>query len=366
MDREKIIVRTSVIGILANVLLAGFKAFVGFLSNSIAVILDAVNNLSDALSSVITIIGTRMAAKKPDRDHPLGHGRTEYLTALIVSSIVLYAGLTSLSESVRKILHPVTADYTLPMLVILVVAIAVKLVLGRYVKETGRRVHSDALAASGQDALSDALISGSVLAAALFYLATGISLEAYVGVMISLIILRAGYKMMSETLSDIIGRRMDRELVAAVKETICVDPQVHGAYDLILHSYGPEQLMGSVHVEVDDTMTAEEIDLMERRIADRVFRKHGIALTGIGIYSRNTKSGAQRELQQIIREIVMAFDGVLQMHGFYADMEKKEIHLDLILDFEVRDRQALLEKIREALRQEFPEYTLNLTMDLDI
>ena len=162
MERKQVIVRTSVIGILANLLLAGFKAAAGLLSNSIAIVLDAVNNLSDALSSVITIIGAKLAGRRPDREHPLGHGRYEYLSAMVISAIVLYAGISSFIESVHKIIEPEVADYSMTTLVIVAAAVIVKIVLGRYVSAKGREVGSGSLVASGKDALFDAAISASV------------------------------------------------------------------------------------------------------------------------------------------------------------------------------------------------------------
>ena len=185
-SREKIIVRTSIIGIIANALLAGFKAFVGVVTGSIAIILDAVNNLSDALSSVITIIGTKIANKGQDKEHPLGHGRVEYLTAMIIAVIVLYAGITSLKESVMKIIHPELPEYTTASLIIVGAAIFVKIVLGLYVKRTGESVKSESLMNSGADALNDSIISASTLVAAIIFIVTGLSLEAYLGVIISL------------------------------------------------------------------------------------------------------------------------------------------------------------------------------------
>ena len=195
-NREKAIVRTSIVGIVTNILLVAFKAFVGLVSNSIAVILDAVNNLSDALSSVVTIIGAKLGAKQPDKKHPLGYGRIEYLSSMIVAALVLYAGITSLVESAKKIIHPEAADYSTVSLIIISVAIAVKLVLGIYVKKQGRAVSSGALVASGSDALFDAILSASVLASAVIYLIWGISLEAYVGVVIAGFIIKAGIEMM--------------------------------------------------------------------------------------------------------------------------------------------------------------------------
>ena len=183
LNRDKVIIKTSIIGIVTNIFLATFKAIIGFISNSIAVTLDAVNNLSDALSSIITIIGTKLAGKSPDKKHPLGHGRIEYLSALIVAGIVLYAGITSAVESVKKIIQPETPDYNAVSLVIIAVAVVTKIVLGRYVKAQGEKVNSGSLVASGSDALFDAILSASVLASAIIFVLSGLSLEAYVGVL---------------------------------------------------------------------------------------------------------------------------------------------------------------------------------------
>ncbi|MBR0062973.1 MAG: cation transporter, partial [Oscillospiraceae bacterium] len=296
-DREKVIVRTSVIGILANIFLAAFKAGVGILSNSIAVILDAVNNLSDALSSVITIIGTRLASRRPDRAHPLGHGRVEYLSSMIVSAIVLYAGITSLVESVKKIIHPETPDYSTVSLVIIASAVVVKILLGRYVKKKGEEVNSGSLIASGSDATFDAILSASVLLSAIVFIAWGISLEAWVGAVIAVFIIRAGLEMLSETLDEILGKRTDDDFSAEIKKTLCEEPEVTGAYDLILHNYGPDRLIGSVHVEVPGAMNAAEIDALERRLAEKVYAEHGVVLAGIGIYSTNEQDSPESRLR---------------------------------------------------------------------
>ncbi len=363
-DREKIIVRTSIYGIAANLLLAGFKAAVGLLSNSIAVVLDAVNNLSDALSSLITIIGAKLANRKPDKEHPLGHGRIEYLSAMIIAAIVLYAGITSFTESVKKIINPVTPEYSAVTLVILAAAVAVKIVLGRYVKKRGEEVDSGSLIASGQDALSDAALSFSVFLCAIIYLLTNISLEAWVGVAISGFIIKAGYEMLSDTLNDILGKRMDRDFLAEIRKTICEDENVNGAFDLILHSYGPDRLIGSVHVEVPGDMTAPQIDQLERSIASRVYEKHKVVLTGIGIYAADLDDQAS-SIRADISRMLMKKEGVLQLHGFYIDTQKKILTFDVILDLELPDREETYKEIVREVQEAYPDYTLNVTMDLD-
>ena len=364
--RDSVIIRTSVIGILANIFLAGFKAAVGLLSNSIAVVLDAVNNLSDALSSVITIIGTKLASKLPDKKHPLGYGRIEYISAMLVAAIVLYAGVTSAVESIKKIIHPEAADYSATSLIIIGAAVIVKIILGRYVKAKGKQVNSGALVASGSDAMFDAVLSLSVFVSAVIFILTGISLEAYVGIIISAVIIKAGFEMLTDTIDEILGKRADRDMVKAIKETICEDKSVAGAYDLFLHSYGPDKFIGSVHVEIKDSMTAAEIDAMERRIAGKVYEKHGVALAGIGIYTINTQDDAAAKLRADITRTVMSHEGILQMHGFYADLEKRSVSLDIIIDFAVDDRRALFNEIEKELSEAYPDYSIDMAMDIDI
>ena len=365
-SREKVIAKTSIIGILTNLILVGFKAFIGFVSNSIAVILDAVNNLSDALSSLITMIGNFLAGRKPDKKHPLGHGRVEYLTAMIVAALVIYAGITAGVESVKKIITPETPDYSAVSLIIIGVAVIVKIALGLYFRLVGKKVNSAALQASGTDALFDAVLSTSVLASAIVFVASGVSLESYVGVIISLFIIKAGFSMLKETLDDIVGHRADRDLVSAIKKTVCEDPCVHGAYDLIIHSYGPEKHIASIHVEIPDVMTADEIDEMERRIAHNVFIKHGVILTGIGVYALNTKDDLVKTLRSRVIGLITTHDSVLQVHGFNFNKETGTVSVDVILDFESPDMHKEFADIQKELETVFPQYKFNLVMDIDV
>ena len=364
-QREKTIVRTSVIGILANVLLAAFKAFIGIASNSIAVTLDAVNNLSDALSSVITIIGAKLGAKQPDKKHPLGYGRIEYLSSMIVAAIVLYAGITSLVESIKKIIHPEAADYSTISLIIIAVAIAVKLILGAYVKKQGQKVNSGALIASGSDASFDAILSASVLASAIIFLLSGVSLEAFVGVVIAIFIIKAGIEMMIETLNDIIGQRGDLETVRGLKEVICEEEEVRGAYDVTLYNYGPNKNYASAHIELPDTMSVNDVDQITRRIQYRVFRKTGIILTGIGVYSYNTSNDEAAQMRNAVQETVLSHDWALQVHGFYVDMEKKTMRFDTVISFDI-DRKEAVQTICNEVRNMYPDYKVYVITDIDV
>ena len=364
-SRDRIIVQTSIIGIVANILLAAFKAVIGILSHSIAVTLDAVNNLSDALSSVITIIGARLANRKPDKKHPLGHGRTEYLSAMIVAAIVLYAGLTSAYESVKKIISPETPDYSTISLVIIAVAVVVKILLGRYFIRRGKEVGSGALEASGADASFDAVLSLSVLACAILFKVTGISLEAVVGAVISIFIIKSGVEMMLATIDDIVGKRADAETVRRIKELITQEPEVRGAYDLFINNYGPERDFASVHVELPDTMDVEQVDLLTRRLEQKVYQETGVILTGIGVYSYNTRNEEAAQIRSRVMETALKHEWLLQIHGFHIDTEKKVMRFDAVFSFDI-DSSEGYEIIYKEVKALYPEYELQITRDVDV
>lgn len=364
-SRDQIIIRTSIIGIAANVFLAVFKAVIGLLSHSIAVTLDAVNNLSDALSSLITIAGARLATRKPDKKHPLGHGRTEYLSAMIVAAIVLYAGITCAFESVKKILHPEIPDYSALSLVIIAAAVVVKILLGRYFTIKGKEAGSGALEASGADATFDALVSFSVLASAVLFKMTGISLEAFVGAVISLFIMKSGIGIMLETLDDIIGKRADPEKVQKIKQVIAREPKVRGAYDLFINNYGPERDYASVHIELPDVMTVEEVDNITRRIQRRVYTETGVILTGVGVYSYNTRNEEAARIRNTVMENVLKHDWALQVHAFNADVEKKKMRFDVVFSFDIDPEDGYVIIMKE-IGELYPDYDIMITTDADI
>lgn len=363
--RDRTIIRTGIIGIAVNVLLAAFKAAVGLATRSIAITTDAVNNISDAASSVITIIGAKYAGKPADKKHPFGHGRAEYLSAMVISVLVLYAGVTAFVESVKKIIHPVIPEYSTASLIIVVAAIVTKILLGFFVKRTGEKVKSDSLVNSGKDALLDSVISASTLAAAIVFLVFHISVEAWLGAVIGVIIVKSGIDMLRETLSKILGESADAELAKNIKSTVLSFPEISGAYDLVLHNYGPETYTGSVHIEIPDTLSADDLDKLIRKVTVEVYEKYDVILTGVGIYSVNTKNPAAIEARERVREIVMNIPNILELHGFYLDENEKTIRFDIVISFDAGDRNAVYKEVCEKVGAEFPGYTLQIVMDTD-
>ncbi|MBQ7505529.1 MAG: cation transporter [Ruminococcus sp.] len=365
ISRDKKIIRTSVIGILANVLLAGFKAVMGLLSNSIAITLDAVNNISDAASSVITIIGTKLAGKAPDKKHPFGYGRIEYLSAMIIAVIVLYAGVTSIVESIKKIIEPETPDYTPVVLIIVAVAVLVKIVLGRYVKAVGDKVNSESLVNSGKDATLDSIISASTLAAAGIYLIWGVSLEAWLGVIISAVIIKSGIEMLGSSLSQILGESADAKLANEIKKTVNEFPEVQGVYDLVLHNYGPDRFNGSLHIEIPDTCSVTRADELIQDITSEVYQKHGIILTAVSIYSVNSSNGKFVALKEGIEEIAANYPEILGTHALSLREDEKTVRVDFVVSLDAKDRNAVFNEAVADIKKRFPQYTFYAVMDTD-
>ena len=353
--RDRLIVRTSLVAIGTNLCLVAFKMAVGLLANSIAIVLDAMNNLSDALSSVITILGTKLAGRPPDKKHPFGYGRMEYLTGILIAGIILFAGVNFAVTSVQKIITPDLPHYSLLTVGIVAVAIVTKLLLGAYTKKMGRKTGSDALVASGTDATFDAVISAGTLVGALV-------IDGWIGCVISLVILKAGLELLLDTLSSIVGRRADSQLSQEIKQRLCTVDGILGAYDLVLHNYGPTRAMGSVNVAVWDWRTAAELHTLSKQAQALIWAEYHVFLY-IGFYAVNTQDNALRALEDQIRTECQASPQVLSIHAFFEEKETGTISFDAVIDFSCRDSLGLVRQIEADLAQKHPGRHFTIKVD---
>ena len=364
MDRNKKIIKVSIFGIIVNIILVVFKMIVGLIANSISIILDAINNLSDALSSIITIIGTKLSEKRPNKKHPFGYGRIEYFSSIIIAVIVLLAGLTAFKQSFDKILNPNKADYSVISLIIIIVAIFVKLFFGKYVKKQGEILNSGSLVASGTDAISDSVLSFSTLVAAIISLIWNISLEGYLGIIISLIIIKSAIEILKDTISDMIGIRTDSELINKLKKAIKKFDDVQGVYDLTVHNYGPNKIIASAHIQLDDNLTVKDIHRLTRRIEIDIYSRYGIILT-LGIYASNDKA-EYKDIKSYINKVLKQYKNIIQVHGFYVDEEINHISFDLIFNFDERNPEKCAEEIKFKIKEKYPKYDYSIILDADI
>lgn len=362
-QREKQIMKASIIGIMTNILLVIFKAIIGVASNSIAIILDAINNLSDALSSILTIVGTKLAAKPADKKHPYGYGRIEYITSIIVAAIVLATGISSFLSSGKRVFKPEEVSYSNITIVIVVVGIVVKFLLGRYVKKIGETVNSKSLIASGADATFDSLISTSTLFSIFILIIFNVTIDGYIGAIISVVIIKSGIEMIMDSLGEILGKRPSSSLTKAIKEDVRSYDGVKGAYDLLLNNYGPVNMTGSIHIEVDENITGKKIFELTRVIQSDIMKKYGTFLT-IGIYIVNSDDHIS-EMAEDIRKTVMSYNDLIEIHALYIMKEKKLVTFDVVIDLMADNPEVILSNIEKDLKYKYTDFRFIITYDTD-
>ena len=364
MQRIKSVIKVSLVGIIANLILVGLKTFVGLVSGSISILSDAANNLSDSISSIITIVGVVLGGKKPDKEHPYGHGKFEYVSALVIAVIIFGTGMSLLVESVGKIISPEVAKFDIPMLVIIFAGILIKYFLSTFFRKRGNNLKSDSLVASGKDALFDVFISIGTLIGALITYFSGVTIDGWIGLVVSALVIKSAIEIAIDSVNNIVGTRTDSTFSNDVKKAVSKYKEVHGAYDLILHHYGPEKIIGSIHIEVEDNMTAKEIHLLTRKISEDIYKKFGILLT-IGIYASNTEETEYVEIKENIKDIIKEYKTILQMHGFYVDSKKMLISFDLVFDFDEKNVKGIIDDIATKMEEKYPKYRVNIIEDKD-
>ena len=366
--REKEIIKTSIIGIIGNVILVLFKAFVGIIANSVSIIMDAINNFTDALSSIITIIGTKLSGKKANKKHPYGYGRIEYMTSTLIAILILFAGGMAIYESIKSIIDHYQND-TMPSfeiysIIIIAAAILVKVSIGLFFRHKGKKIDSEALKASGMDALFDSVLSTATLIGVILAKFANLYVEGFLGIIIGLFILKSGFGVLVESLSSMIGNRFDKEYIKEIKKEINSIDGVKGSYDLILNSYGHNKSIGSVHIGVSDKLSAKEIQKIERDITMLMYTKYNTIMT-IGIYAENFSDEFTKEYYSKVLDIIKKYDTVLQIHGFYIDKELMLINYDLVISFDDNNPEETINKIKEETEALDSNYRIIINYDQD-
>jgi len=262
------------VGIILNLFLFATKLFIGFISSSIAITADAFNNLTDAGSSVISLFGFVLSGQKADKEHPFGHGRIEYIAGIFISVVIIYVGIELLRSSIDKILHPTEFVFNKYIVIILIVSILVKLYMAYYNRHSGKKIQSTALLAVATDSVSDAIATGAILLSAVFMYFTGIQIDGYVGLLVSLLIIKSGVAAVIQTSSPLLGGIPDRDFVKKVEEIVRENPETVGIHDLVIHDYGPNKIFVSLHMEVDGSkeifVLHDAADLVEKQIAEEL------------------------------------------------------------------------------------------------
>ena len=363
-ERASVIARTSGLGVAVNVLLAVVKVAAGVLASSIAIVSEGVNNAADALTAILTLVGTKFAGRHPDAKHPFGYGRIEYLTGLVVAVVILVSGVQMLIESVKLVFKPEPLEISYVSLGIVAVSAVVKFALGLYTVRRGRAVRSDALVGVGMECRGDSFVSGITIGAALLFLLTGISVDAYAGVLMSLVILKAGVDVLRSTVSELIGRPGEKELATKIYSLVRQTPGVLGAADMMLHNYGPGAWSGSVNVEIDHGRTVGDVYRFLHDLQLRIMRDEKVTMV-FGVYAVDEDQAETKRVRRAVFDFMKRADGVKSFHAVYLEPNANRIYCDLVVGYELRDWEALRAEFLAYMKDLFPGNEIVLTIETE-
>jgi len=363
--RQKYGTLSSIVGIICNVLLFLIKYAMGTLSHSISIVSDAFNNLSDCAGCLVTLLGYKMASKPTDKNHPFGHGRMEYLTSLIIAALIIFVGIELLKNSVEKIINPVEIRFSFAVLISLVFSIAVKLWMAVFNAELGKKINSSVLTATAKDSKSDVIATSATLIALICSLFTALPVDGVMGLLVSVFILKSGYDIVKDTVDELLGKPADPEIINHIKEYVLKNDKIIGIHDLIIHSYGPGNIIGSCHVEVKSNESFTEVhdivDSIEREIHNNLNILMTIHMDPIEVNDMLTN-----KCKKLVNNIIHSIDSSLDLHDFRIVSGESHTNLifDLVVPFECKySNEELKQKIDMQLSKENINYYTVIVFD---
>lgn len=365
--RESYGTLSSIVGIVCNILLFVLKYVMGTLSNSIAVVSDAFNNLSDSASCIVTLLGYKISAKPADKDHPFGHGRMEYLTSLIIAAVILVMGIELLKDSVGKLFHPEEVKFSLIVIISLVASVGVKLWMSAFNTALGKKINSTVMLATAKDSRSDVIATAATIVSVVASLFTSLPIDGLMGIVVSVFILKAGYEIIKDTVDELLGKPADAETVKEITDIVCKDERIIGVHDMIIHNYGPGNMIGSCHAEVrssEDFIAAHDlIDRIERDVYKNLKIAMTIHMDPIEIDDENINF-----CRQLVLNAVNSIDNVLKIHDFRTVTGETHTNLifDIVIPFGFKHTDSEIKQmIDEQLSKEDTKYYTVITFDHD-
>lgn len=365
-ERYRNLIKYNIAGIVINLSLSIGKLAIGFLTHAHAVILDGIEGFSDIISSVFNILSAKIVAKKADKEHPFGYGRMEYLMSILVTIIIILFGLREIFESIEDIINPHEAPaYTGAVVLIMSISLASKLIYGVLLRKKGKEINSAALIMAGTDSMGDALTSVAILAAILIKDLFNFDIEHYLCIGISIMIIYTGIHMLRECVTKILGTSVDPEFKKKIKSMIIMEDSVYNVSNLVIHNYGESVYVGSVDIEVDKDMRAEEISKLSRRLIEKS-DELGLTLTAVGISGTDADSPEANRIWDEILDIVRRRKNILRAYSFAVDFGEKQISFSIVPDPNAPDRDAVREDLLKEIGNHFPDMTINIQTLSDI
>lgn len=363
-SRESIIAVTSGLGIFVNIALALIKVFIGLLVSSIAIVSEGVNSAADAMSALITLVGAKLAQKHPDEKHPFGYGRIEYLVSLVIAVLILVTGIQMVISSVKMIFHPEELSVSYVALAIVAGTAVIKFFLGIYTIKMGKKADSSALIGVGMEGRNDSFASVITILSSLIFLIFHISVDAYAGILISLLIIKAGLEVLKDTISDILGRPGEHELAVQLYREIRKTDGIISAADMMLHNYGPDAWSGSVNVEIDHNKTVGEIYQFLHKLQLHIMHEYQVTMV-FGVYAVDNEHAQIKELRRQIGEFVRNHEHLKSYHAVYMDEKDHKIYCDFIVDYKLQDWETLREEFTRYIAESYPEYEVELVIETE-
>lgn len=363
-ERTRIIVRTSYLGIIANVLIASIKVVLGAFTSSIAIVSEGVNNAADAVTSVLTLVGTKLSQKRPDEKHPFGYGRIEYLTALVIATLIIASGIETLISSIKLIFHPARLSISYLSLAVIAASAVCKFALGTYTLKKGKETNSDALAGVGADCRNDCLASAVTIISALIFLIAHVSIDAYAGVVTSFFILYAGWGVLRETVSEILGRPGEKEMASMLYKEIASTDGILAAADMMLHCYGPGAYSGSVNVEIDHDKTVGEIYAVLHKLQLHIMHDYKVTMV-FGVYAVDNDHDEAKKLRGDIYAFIKSQEHIKSFHAVYLENGTGRIYCDFIVDYALKDWDAIRGAFTEYMARLYPHNEIELTIETE-
>lgn len=360
--REGILLMTSAIGIIVNLFLALTKILIGLFSNSIAIISEGANNLSDFVNSIITIIATKLANRHPTKDHPFGFGRIEYISSLAIAVLILFAGYELIKSSIQNIINPVELDTNILMIGIIAGSAVVKFMLGIFTEKQGKKIDSTSLIAIGKDCKNDCIISLITIASLLIYLFLGKNVDGFAGLIGSIFLIRTGFEALKSTIDDLLGTAGDENLAKTIYDEIAKEPIILGAADMVLHNYGPDKFHGSVNIEIDHNKTVEELYKKIHELQLNIMHKYNVTMV-FGIYAVDKDSKEMVALRKNIADFVRDTEHLESYHAVYIDPKNNDIYCDFIVDYDLDDWDKLREDFTAYMKKLYPNNRLELVIE---
>lgn len=364
INREKVITRTAIIGILTNLVIAAVKVVIGLTVSSLAIISEGVNNASDSATSFLTLIGAKLSTKHPDENHPFGYGRIEYLTGMVIGALIMFTGVSMLRESIDAIIHPAKMAVTILAICIVAGTAIIKFILGVYTERKGRAVGSDALIAVGKDSKNDSFFSLVTIISSIIFLVSGVSLDAYASIIFAFVVLKTAYETLKDTASDLIGAAGEEDLAKTLYREIASTEGIIGVADMMLHNYGPDRYSGSVNVEIDHKKTIGEAYEFLHDLQLRIMNEHNVVMV-FGIYAVDKDSPNMKELRACISQFTRAQEHVKSFHALYLSKETGKIYVDFIVDYKLRDWDELREEFMDYMKKEYPDNAVELVIETE-